>query len=342
MDPRSTTRTPDWTVPAVEQVVPGVWRIPLPLPGDGLRAVNAYAVAHGERVAVVDAGWALPSSETVLEAALAELGYRLDQVSDWLVTHAHRDHYTQAVALRRRAGGRVTLGEGERASVRLLAAPGEDLHGARVRMLRRAGAPQLAAELLAARHDHEPRDWEEPDRWAPDRARIPLGERELEAIETPGHTRGHLVFLDRGAGVLFAGDHVLPHITPSIGFEQAPQESPLRAYLASLRLLREMPDALLLPGHGPVTESVHARVDQLLEHHRVRLDDSLAAVDAGAHTAYEVASRLGWTRRGRRLGELDLFNATLAVLETEAHLSVLVERGLLRCTEVDGVRHYAR
>jgi glyoxylase-like metal-dependent hydrolase (beta-lactamase superfamily II) len=332
----------DWTRPGPHPVCVGVWRIPLPLPGDGLRAVNAYAVAHGDRVAVVDAGWALPSSEAVLEAALGELGYRLHQVSDWLVTHAHRDHYTQAVTLRRRAGGRITLGEGEQASLRLLGAPREDPHGDRVRMLRRAGAPGLAAQLLAFRPDHDPGLWEEPDRWAPDRARIPLGERELEAIETPGHTRGHLVYLDRGAGVLFAGDHVLPHITPSIGFEQAPQESPLRAYLASLRLLREMPDATLLPGHGPVTESVHARVDELLEHHRVRLDASLDAVDAGAHTAYEVASRLGWTRRGHRLADLDLFNATLAVLETEAHLSVLVERGLLRCTEVDGVRHYAR
>lgn len=341
MDTRATTR-PDWTVPTVEPVATGVWRIPLPLPGDGLRAVNAYAVAHGERVAVVDAGWTLPDSERVLGSALAGLGYRLDQVSDYLVTHAHRDHYTQAVALRRRAGGRVSLGEGERASLTLLAAEGEDLHGDRVRMLRRAGAPGLAADLLAAMHDHDPRDWEAPDRWVPDRARIRLGERELEAIETPGHTRGHLVFLDREAGVLFAGDHVLPHITPSIGFEQAPQESPLSAYLTSLRLLREMPDAVLLPGHGPVTDSVHARVDELLEHHRVRLDASLTAVDAGAHTAYEVADRLGWTRRERRLADLDLFNATLAVLETEAHLSVLVERGHVSCAEEDGVRHYVR
>lgn len=339
-------RTPvaiaEWTEPAVEEVVGGVWRIPVPLPGDGLRAVNAYAVAHGDQVAVVDAGWALPESEQVLTAALGQLGYGLGQVSDYLVTHAHRDHYTQAVALRRRAGGTVSLGVGERASLALLAAEGEDLHAQRARMLQRAGAPDLARELRAVSGDHSARDWEAPDRWVADRARLELGDRVLEAIETPGHTRGHLVFLDRQAGVLFAGDHVLPHITPSIGFEQAPVASPLADYLTSLQLLRELPDAVLLPGHGPVTGSVHERVDELLLHHEGRLAGSLAAVDSGAHTAYEVADRLGWTRRERRLADLDLFNATLAVLETEAHLSVLVERGHVSCAEEDGVRHYVR
>src|SRR3712207_8035936 len=35
----------------------------------------------------------------------------------------------------------------------------------------------------------------------------------------PIYTRGHLMFLDERDGTLFAGDHVLPHITPSLGFE---------------------------------------------------------------------------------------------------------------------------
>jgi glyoxylase-like metal-dependent hydrolase (beta-lactamase superfamily II) len=55
---------------------------------------------------------------------------------------------------------------------------------------------------------------------------------------------------------MFAGDHVLPHITPSIGFEQQPAELPLGAYLDSLKLVRGLPDRRLLPAHGPVTPSV--------------------------------------------------------------------------------------
>jgi hypothetical protein len=85
---------------------------------------------------------------------------------------------------------------------------------------------------------------------------------------------------------------------------------------------------------------VHQRVDELLAHHAKRLDAVLAAVQEGRSTAYEVAAVLLWTRRDRRLDELDLFNAMLATLETAAHLDVLVERSAVTVVERDGVRHY--
>jgi hypothetical protein len=37
------SEAPDWTEPGLFTVAPGVHRIPLPLPNDGLRAVNVYA-----------------------------------------------------------------------------------------------------------------------------------------------------------------------------------------------------------------------------------------------------------------------------------------------------------
>jgi glyoxylase-like metal-dependent hydrolase (beta-lactamase superfamily II) len=134
--------------------------------------------------------------------------------------------------------------------------------------------------------------------------------------------------------------HVLPHITPSIGFEPIRTTSPLRDYLASLALMREMPDTLLLPAHGPATISVHERVDQLLHHHAQRLDLTLEAVSRGASTADDVAHQLVWTSRGTRFSDMDPYNSILAVLETAAHLEVLVERDLVKVTDIDGVRHY--
>ncbi|HEY3747896.1 MAG TPA: MBL fold metallo-hydrolase, partial [Pseudonocardiaceae bacterium] len=125
-----------------------------------------------------------------------------------------------------------------------------------------------------------------------------------------------------------------------IGFEGAPVDFPLRDYLASLRLVRGMPDARLLPAHGPVAPSVHARVDQLLDHHDRRLALIGDLVDKGASTADEAATRMTWTRRERKLSELDPFNQMLAVLETMAHLDVLMLQGRLSRTDVDGVHHY--
>ena len=169
---------------------------------------------------------------------------------------------------------------------------------------------------------------------------LPVGGRSLRAVHTPGHTRGHLVFADLAGGLLFAGDHVLPHITPSIGFEAAPAESPLADYLRSLAAVRAMPDLRLLPAHGPVTESVHARVDELLTHHEDLLAASQAAVEAGAATPYEAARALGWTRRNRSFADLDVGNRMLAVCETAAHLLVLEAQGRLRRSTVDGVEHF--
>jgi glyoxylase-like metal-dependent hydrolase (beta-lactamase superfamily II) len=148
------------------------------------------------------------------------------------------------------------------------------------------------------------------------------------------------VFADAAAGLLFAGDHVLPHITPSIGFEPVAARLPLRDYLGSLRLVRALPDMRLLPAHGPVTASAHTRIDELLAHHAGRLDRCAAAVAGGAATAWDVARALAWTRRGRHFGELDPFNQMLAVIETRAHLELLVAQGRLAGYAAGGVTIY--
>lgn len=189
---------------------------------------------------------------------------------------------------------------------------------------------------------YDPSVWEAPDRWLGAET-LSFGDRALRVVPTPGHTRGHVVFLDEERGLMFSGDHVLPHITPSIGFELAePGGKPLADYLDSLHLMTQYADARLLPAHGPVTDSAHTRVAELLTHHDDRLAKSLAALGDGTLDAHAVARALGWTRREVPFGELSEFNQMLAVNETAAHLDVLVLRG--RCTVAfrDGVNRYTR
>jgi glyoxylase-like metal-dependent hydrolase (beta-lactamase superfamily II) len=332
----------DWTAPGVYSVAPGVYRIPLPLPSDALRAVNVYAVVDGDDLVLIDSGWAIDAARDALVAGLAGIERALGDVRRFLVTHLHQDHYTQAVVLRREFGMEVALGKGEQPSLDILCGSTELPDPAANSRLRAAGALDLMARLAASgrRPPRDPQLWGQPDEWLSDRATAAVGDRELTAVATPGHTRGHLVFVEQTAELLFAGDHVLPHITPSIGLEAAPADFPLRDYLDSLQLIRSMPDARLLPAHGPVTTSAHERVDELLDHHDRRLGEIEALVTRGASTAAEAASMMTWTRRGRQLSELDMFNEMLAVLETMSHLDVLVLQGRLRRTEIDGSRHY--
>jgi glyoxylase-like metal-dependent hydrolase (beta-lactamase superfamily II) len=333
----------DWTEPGVFAVAPGVHRVPLPLPTDGLRAVNVYVLEDRGGLVLIDSGWALAESRQALSAALATLGCDLGDVRHFLVTHLHRDHYTQAVELRKIFGSKVSLGAGESPAIDVLLAGGTGPFGPQVQQLLASGA-QVVLERLAALNmapPGVPAGWEAPDEWLAPHQQIELATRTLRVVPTPGHTQGHVVFTDAAGGLLFAGDHVLPHITPSIGFEPVSASLPLGDYLESLRLVRSMPDMRLLPAHGPVTASAHARIDQLLEHHQERLDRCATAVVQGSATAYEVARTLRWTRRERRLEELDPVNQMLAVTETRAHLELLAAQGLLSVSWGAAVAHYA-
>lgn len=332
--------TDDWTEPTTEPVAPGVHRIPLPLPSDALRAVNVYAVEDGEGLTLVDAGWGIAAARTALEDALARIGHELGDVRRFLVTHLHRDHYELSVLVRGLFGSRILLGSGERVamdSLRTRQGPSPLLDRLRV-----AGAGDLLTTLLRVNPmDGEDIDWQPPDAWLDDHDLVDVGARQLEALATPGHTRGHVVFVDHAAGLLFAGDHVLPHITPSIGFEEVPLDSALVDYLASLARVRELPELQLLPAHGPVQATTHDRVDELLVHHDLRLDQTVAAVRAGAATAWEAADAIPWTRRQLPFQDLDPFNQMLAVNETLAHLDALVARGRATRDRDDDVRLYS-
>ena len=331
-----------WTEAGIFRVSPGIHRIPLPLPNDALRAVNIYVLEDEDGLVLIDGGWDLGEALDQLTTGLAEIGFRIADVRKVLVTHAHRDHYTQALVIRRLSNAQVYLGALEQPSVDMY----HDADGGhmtdRLRRLRQGGADTLADELIerGAVKPVDPTKWEYPDEWLQDGSEILLGGRTLTAVHTPGHTQGHLVYADPASALLFAGDHILPHITPSIGFEPAVTERALENYLGSLDRILALPDARLLPAHGPVSESVHERVRELVRHHDERLALSREAVESGDHTALEVAEHLPWTRRGSRFETLDPFNQMLAVNETAAHLDVLVSRAELTARQVDGVRCY--
>lgn len=331
-----------WAEPGAWPVAPGVHRIPLPLPMDGLRAVNVYAIETEAGLTLVDGGWAIAESRDLLERSLRQIGHGPADIRSFLVTHVHRDHYTQAVTLRREFGSVVSLGLADKQTLDLIHQPRPPDQDPHLLVLRQAGAHAIAEAWAAFMSTSIPdlALWDYPDIWLEGDLGIPVGERRLDAVHTPGHTQGHYVFADRAAGLLFAGDHVLPTITPSIGFEPALPPLPLRDFLASLGKVRALPDLQLLPAHGPVAPSTHHRIDELLAHHDTRLALCLAAVTGTPRTAYDAAHALPWTRHELAFEDLDLFNAALATLETRAHLELLVARGEVATRESDDGRRY--
>lgn len=332
-----------WADEGAWQVAEGIHRIPLPLPMDALKAVNIYVVAGDDGLTLIDGGWAIPVARELLDKSLRSIGSGFGDIKRFLVTHVHRDHYTLATVLGHEFGAEVALGAGEQPALELLHRAGLDGldESPFLAVLRTAGAAEIA-DLWASGHNGElpnPVDWAFPDVWIEGDRQFDVGHRTLDAVHTPGHTPGHYVYADQAEGVLFSGDHVLPTITPSIGFTVPPAEQPLGQFMASLARVRELPDLRVLPAHGPVAPSSYERVDELLVHHEERLTQCLTSLrERGSVTSLVVARDLGWTRHERAFGELDVFSQGMAAMETKAHLELLVARG--QATEVadpDGV-----
>jgi glyoxylase-like metal-dependent hydrolase (beta-lactamase superfamily II) len=150
------------------EVIPGIHRIPLPLPTDALKAVNVYAIAVGERLTLVDGGWALAESRAQLERSLKRIGASVGDIDRFLVTHMHRDHYTQAIAIRRLHGSTVSLGEHERPNVEaMLAARAHGCYSgySGEKALLRAGATDLAARMSSTIRRSPVEFFELPDFW---------------------------------------------------------------------------------------------------------------------------------------------------------------------------------
>ena len=59
-----------------ERILPGVWRLRLPLPWPGVPHVNAFAVRAGDGIVLFDTGMATENGQRHLELALAQVGSR--------------------------------------------------------------------------------------------------------------------------------------------------------------------------------------------------------------------------------------------------------------------------
>ncbi|GGK91025.1 MBL fold metallo-hydrolase [Nocardia jinanensis] len=335
--------TAHWAEPGCYPVAEGIHRIPLELPQDGLRAVNVYTLDTDDGLVLIDGGWHRPHTYRELSDGLARIGRSPGEIHDVLVTHIHRDHYTFAVELRRRTGCRVQLGAAESGGLQEIRELGNNVPESSLRELRRAGAAGIAARAHAESvgEPFDPADWEAPDHWLRP-GPLRLGGHDLEVLATPGHTKGHVVFHDPARRLLFTGDHLLPTITPSIGFELGVWELPLANFLHSLEMLRDNDDQTMLPAHGPDGGSVGRRARELLDHHDRRFGQIRAAVtELAPCTGLEVARALSWTRRERPFSTLDTFNQMVATCETMAHLDVLAARNTIGAEERDGVNIYS-
>jgi glyoxylase-like metal-dependent hydrolase (beta-lactamase superfamily II) len=257
-----------------ERVLPGVFRLRLPLPWPGVPHCNAWAVRAGEGFVLFDTGMHQPDSFSNLEGALAMCGLRLEQLTLVVCTHAHSDHYGQAATLVERTGCELWMHPNHEHMTRMAEDP-EAVYARRIEVARQSGVPDEPLRRYASQLSSRESGIAgviEPDRDLVDGVRIGSDLGEWVTYETPGHAPSHVCLFQPERRLLISGDHLLGRI--SLYFDYGYTPDPVGEFLRSLDVVEGLGARLCLAGHGRTFADVHAHI----EGNRKLVADRLASV----------------------------------------------------------------
>jgi glyoxylase-like metal-dependent hydrolase (beta-lactamase superfamily II) len=308
----------------VEELGDGIRRVTLPLPTRPGH-VHAYLLPGDDGWTLVDTGVGLPDAKETWTAELEQAGGRVTRI---FVTHFHPDHVGAAADLHELTGAPVHQGALDYAQCELVW--GNPLWSERLlEWFQLHGAPpEVTGELVGQSAVYRPFI-----RYQRDPILMDDGERldGWELIPASGHADGQLCLLKDG--ILVAADHLLDRITPTVGLWPASRPDPLGDYLAALERTIDLAPRLALPGHGePIADPV-ARARELQEHHRVRLEEAVAALGEEPRTGYQLSFALFGA-------ELQPAGRRFAIAETLSHAERLVHEGAARRGETRGTVTY--
>lgn len=280
----------------IREVFPGIFLLHLPLPMKPT-IVNVYLV-RGSREARDDAEWALVDtgigsvdSIAAFRECLDAAGCRPEQIRKIVITHHHPDHFGCAGPLGELTGAAVYVHPAElQRSEHFM--PSErpqwvmDWFTSQGLPVQRFGRIPKQRDFWQGLYRPAAMDEELSDGLV-----IPVGERRFEIVWTPGHAPGHCVVYLRGERLMIAGDHLLPRITPHVGFGPGSEGNPLGDFIASQRKIQKLDVDAVLPAHGGVIEDHVKRSNQIIQHHYVRLEQILDILRREPRTGYEIARR---------------------------------------------------
>ena len=309
-------------------MIPGLWRLRLPLPWPGVPHVNAWAIAAGSGVVLIDTGMHEPGSLAQLERAMDQVNLRLEQVRLLAITHAHTDHWGQTAPILERAGCELWMHPGHAHAIAGQGDPAARL-ARRLEVGRQSGVSEAALDAYAERARDAPSGIARVIE--PDRALIPGVEIETDlgvwsVHETPGHAPSHVCLFQAQRRLLISGDHVLGRI--SLYYDYGWTPDPVGEFLGSLDRVDELDARLALSGHGKPFVDVHGHIEGNRRLVGERLRGTLAALGDDARTAVQIAPEI--------YGEpLRAGNAAWFLAQTLCYLRHLELAGRVR-SEPDG------
>ena len=302
--------------------------------------INVYLIdCHGAWT-LVDTGMNTADSVATLEEAFGQVGIKVEDLDLVIGTHHHVDHFGTSAVIKKRSGAQTLLHEFEVERVNRMLTLGPPAARPEAReFFVTHGFPIDKYPLEGMRPTWMGTDMynplPQPDKFLSDGDVIPIGDRKIEIIWTPGHAPGHCVVYLRKEKVLIVGDHLLPKITPHVGlYPSSPAQNPLGDFVSSQLKVQRFDVELVLPAHGGIYHDHRHRANQLIEHHRYREAEMLDIVRRQPKCAFEIASHVFGDE------ERPIFHVMAATFETIAHLERACIEGRARKRERDGLTLY--
>jgi glyoxylase-like metal-dependent hydrolase (beta-lactamase superfamily II) len=269
-------------------VIPGLWRLRLPLPFPGVPHCNAWAMSHGDGVVLVDTGMHEPGSMAELERAFDQVGLAVDDVHLVVITHAHTDHWGQAATICDRTGCEMWMHPNHEHGFAAATDP-DAVVARRVEIGRQSGVPESALARYAERAKEMRSGIArviEPDRELVAGVSVDSDLGFWQVYETPGHAPSHVCLHQAERRLLISGDHVLGRI--SLYFDYGWTPDPIGEFLGSLDVVDQLDARLALSGHGKPFLDVHGHIEGNRRLVRDRLEAVLGALRDGPRTALEI------------------------------------------------------
>jgi glyoxylase-like metal-dependent hydrolase (beta-lactamase superfamily II) len=271
-----------------ERVLPGLFRLRLPLPWPGVPHCNAWAVAHGDGFVLFDTGMHDADSISHLERALEMCDLRLEQTRLVVCTHAHTDHCGQAATIVERAGCELWMNPHHEHLNRMIEDP-DTVFERRIEIARQSGVPEEPLRRYAAERSTRGSGIAgpiEPDRDLVNGVTIGSDLGEWVVYETPGHAPSHVCMFQPERRLLVSGDHLLGRI--SLYFDYGYSPDPVGEFLGSLDVVERLGARLCLAGHGRTFSDVHAHIQGNRALVGERLASLQAALDGNELTVFEL------------------------------------------------------
>jgi glyoxylase-like metal-dependent hydrolase (beta-lactamase superfamily II) len=318
----------------IAEVHPGIYEIFLPLP---MRPtiINVYLIDCHGAWALVDTGMNTADSRATLEDAFTQLGITFKDLDLLIGTHHHVDHFGTSAVIKQWSGATTLLHELEVERVNRMLTMGPPAARPEAQeFFQTHGFPIDKYPLEGMRPAWMGTDvynpLPQPDKYLSDGDVIPIGDRKIEIIWTPGHAPGHCVIYLRKEKVLIVGDHLLPKITPHVGVYPSGPGNPLGDFINSQLKVQRFDVELVLPAHGAVYHDHRYRANQLIEHHRYREAEMLDILRKRPRCAFEVAEQVFGNE------ERPVMHVMAATFETLAHLEFARIEGRAHRMERDG------